>query len=77
VDAGLEPIRRSSLARDRREERDGPSSFATFIVRISHDDRGRTSGVVEWVRTGEKVRFHGLAAISEAIACMMERAREM
>jgi hypothetical protein len=65
------------VAVDRRERRtDGPSGFATFIVRISHDDAGAIGGVVEWVRTGERIRFHGLAAISEIIARMVERARE-
>jgi hypothetical protein len=53
----------------------GPSGFATFIVRVAQDPAGTISGVVEWVRTGEKIRFRGLAAISETIARMMERAR--
>lgn len=53
----------------------GPSRFATFIVRISYDRAGRISGVVEWVRTGEKTRFHGVDAISEVIAGMLERAK--
>ena len=62
------------MTADRGEGReDGPSGFATFIVRISHDDAGRISGVVEWVRTGEKIRFRGLAAIGEVIARMVER----
>lgn len=64
------------MAGDRGEERgDGPSGFATFIIRIWHDDSGRISGVVEWVRTGERIRFQGLAAISEVIARMVERAK--
>jgi hypothetical protein len=76
VDADLAPKRRSFLARDHREgPRDGPSGFATFIVRISQDDLGRISGVVEWVRTGEKSRFHRLAAISEIIARVLKRAK--
>jgi hypothetical protein len=52
----------------------GPSRFATFIVRISYDSAGRITGVVEWVRTGEKVRFNGLKGISQVIARMAERA---
>lgn len=52
-----------------------PSAFATFIVRISRDDAGRISGVVEWVRTGEKIQFHGLPAISGVIARMFEGAK--
>ena len=53
----------------------GPVEFATFIVRISQDSAGSMTGVVEWVRTGEKTRFHELAAISEVIARMLKRAR--
>lgn len=53
---------------------DEPSGFATFIVRVSHDSAGTISGVVEWVRTGEKIRVHGFAAIAEVIAGFVERA---
>jgi hypothetical protein len=56
------------VAGDQREGRaGGPLGFATFIVRIAHDDSRRITGVVEWVRTGEKIRVHDLAAIGEAI----------
>ena len=54
----------------------GPLGFATFIVRVYEDREGVITGVVEWVRTGEKMRFHRLAAISEVIAHMMDRRRE-
>lgn len=61
------------MATDAGEERsDGPSRFATFIVRVSQDRAGVISGVVEWVRTGERIRFHGFAAISEVIAGLAE-----
>ena len=62
---------------DRQGERksNGPAEFATFIVRVSRDSVGSMSGVVEWVRTGEKIRFHGLAAISEVIARMLRQVR--
>ena len=53
---------------------DGPLVFATFIVRVSKDEAGAISAVVEWVRTGERSRVCGLAAISEVIARMMDRA---
>jgi hypothetical protein len=53
--------------------RDGPSGFATFIVRVSKDRAGAISGVVESVKTGDRLRFHGLAAISEVIAGLVER----
>jgi hypothetical protein len=62
------------MAGDQREGRaGGPLGFATFIVRIAHDDSRRITGVVEWVRTGERIRVHGLAAIGEAIGRMVER----
>jgi hypothetical protein len=63
---------RPAVPADRGTSSDGPTGFATFIVRILKDDRGRLSGVVEWVRTGKKVRFHDIAAISQVIAQMME-----
>ena len=53
---------------------DGPSIFATFIVRVSKDEAGAISAVVEWVRTGERIRVYGLAAISEVIGRMTDRA---
>ena len=53
--------------------RDGPSVFATFIVRLSKDEAGAINAVVEWVRTGERTRVHGLAGISEVIARMLDR----
>jgi hypothetical protein len=31
--------------------------------------------VVEWVRTGEKIRFNGLAAITHVIAQALQRSR--
>ena len=61
------------MAADGGEGRsDGPSRFATFIVRVSEDRAGEITGVVEWVRTGESIRFHGFAAISEVIAGFVE-----
>jgi hypothetical protein len=53
----------------------GPAEFATFIVRVSKDSAGSMSGVVEWVRTGERTRVHDLAAVSEVISRMLKRAR--
>ncbi len=52
-----------------------PLGSTRLIVRIWQDSAGRISGVVEWVRTGEKIRFHGLAAIREVITCMVQRTR--
>ena len=50
--------------------------YTTFIVRIRHDDAGRLSGVVERVRTGEKVRFHGLETLSQAVASLLSPGTE-
>ena len=44
----------------------------TFIVRLSRDEAGRVTGIVERVRTGEKERFEGVAAIATVIARMAE-----
>jgi hypothetical protein len=37
---------------------------------------GRLSGVVERVRTGEKVRFHGLETLSRAVASLLSTGAE-
>lgn len=50
-----------------------PSQPLTFIVRLTLGDGGVLSGVVERVRSGEKQRFHGAAALAELIAAMAER----
>jgi hypothetical protein len=47
--------------------------YTTLIVRIRQDDAGRLSGVVKRVRTGEKVRFHGLETLSRAVASLLWR----
>jgi hypothetical protein len=48
----------------------------TFIVRLRLDDGGAVSGVVERARSGEKQRFHGVAALAEVIAGMAQREGE-
>ena len=50
--------------------------YTTFIVRIRQDDAGRLSGVIERVRTGEKVRFHGLETLSQAVASLLSPGTE-
>jgi hypothetical protein len=50
--------------------------YTTLIVRIQQDDAGRLSGVVERVRTGEKVRFHGLETLSRSIAALLSTTAE-
>ncbi len=44
----------------------------TFVVRLSLDEAGRVTGIVERVRIGEKERFEGVAAIATLIARMVE-----
>ena len=48
----------------------------TFIVRVSMGKRA-LRGVVERVRSGEKQRFDGVAALAEVIAEMAERETTM
>jgi hypothetical protein len=43
----------------------------TFVVRLSRDDAGHVSGIVERVRTGEKARFDALDALVEVIGRMV------
>jgi hypothetical protein len=42
-----------------------------FIVRVSVDNEGGVTGVVERVRTGHKERMHGLGDIARIIAMML------
>jgi len=44
---------------------------AIFIVRLGRDDAGRVSGVIERVRTGEKVPVEGLASVGAVLATML------
>lgn len=43
----------------------------TFVIRLSVDETGRVTSVVERVRTGEKERVYGFEAISSVIARMV------
>ena len=47
----------------------------TFIVRVGVGN-GALRGVVERVRSGEKQRFDGAAALAEVIAAMVEQERK-
>lgn len=47
------------------------NEFTTFVVRLSRAGHGRLSGIVERVRTGEKVRFQDLHALGAVIAGML------
>lgn len=46
---------------------------AIFVVRLSRDDLGRITGVVERVRTGEKARVDSLGGIGDVLAEMFGR----
>lgn len=43
----------------------------TFVIRLSVDETGRVTSVVERVKTGEKERVYGFDAISSTIARMV------
>jgi hypothetical protein len=47
------------------------STYATFVVRVVRDDAGQLAGIVERVRTGEKVRFETTDRIGPLIARMV------
>ncbi len=53
------------------ESTEHPGEYTTLIVRIRRDDAGRLSGVVELVRTGEKVRFYGLETLSRTVTSLL------
>ena len=53
------------------ESTEHPGEYTTLIVRIRQDDAGRLSGVVELVRTGEKVRFYDLETLSRTVASLL------
>ena len=43
----------------------------TFVVRLTRDEVGRITGVVEEVKTGLKVRVEGLGTIGRALGEMI------
>ncbi len=43
----------------------------TFILRLSRDETGRITGIVERVRTGEKERVDALDALAQVIGRMV------
>ena len=45
--------------------------YTTLIVRVRQNDAGGLSGVVERVRTGEKVQFHGLEMLGRSVAALL------
>ena len=54
-------------------EEGSPLHHAVFIVRLSLDAAGRIGGVVERVRTGEKVRLDALSTVGQILAAMLTR----
>lgn len=53
---------------------DAPIRSLTFIVRVSQNEGGGFTGVVEHARTGRKERFTRLEAIGQLIASLLSRA---
>jgi hypothetical protein len=47
-----------------------------FVVRVTQDEIGARSGIVERLSTGEKARCHGLEALGGLVARMIEAGRE-
>jgi hypothetical protein len=43
----------------------------TFVVRLTRDEAGRLTAVVERVKTGQKIRVDGLEAVGRAIGEML------
>ena len=60
---------------DEFEQTEDLGEYTTIIVRVRRDDADRLSGVVERVRTGEKVRFRGLETLGRAVATLLESAQ--
>ncbi len=48
----------------------------TFILRLSRDETGRITGIVERVRTGEKERFEALDTLARVIDRMVANEAE-
>jgi hypothetical protein len=48
----------------------------TFVVRLTRDEVGRITGVVEQVKTGLKARVEGLEAVGRAIGEMIAPLRD-
>ena len=47
-------------------------SMMTFVVRLTRDEVGRITGVIEQVKTGRKTRVDDLDAVSRAIGEMID-----
>ena len=43
------------------------SEFATFVLRLAHDEAGRLTGVVERVATGEKARVRDVEGLTKVL----------
>ncbi len=47
------------------------TEYVSFVVRLTRNDAGVVGGVVERVKTGEKVRFEGVDGVCRVIARMI------
>jgi hypothetical protein len=56
---------------DAERQPEHPLRSMTFIVRVSENEHGQYSGVVEHARTGRKERFEQVEAIGRVIASLL------
>jgi hypothetical protein len=56
-----------------RQPGETPIRSLTFIVRVSENESGGLTGVVEHARTGRKERFEQLESIGRVIAALLSR----
>jgi hypothetical protein len=49
----------------------GATEYVSFVVRLTRDQAGLVAGIVERVKTGEKVRFEGVDGVCRVIARMI------
>jgi len=53
-----------------------PGETATFIVRLARNEAGLVRGVVERVRTGEKVQVRTVSEVAQALDRMIEHGQD-
>jgi hypothetical protein len=49
-----------------------PEEAATFIVRLARNEAGLVRGIVERVRTGEKVQVRTVSEVAQVLGRMIE-----
>jgi len=53
------------------EPTEHPGEYRAFILRVWRYDAGGPSGVVERVKTGKKIQFHGLEMLGQVVASLL------